>query len=58
MSYDYQVSDLSGAAAAMMSPNAPLYNPDPPALQMSINQTVHNCKCRDGSILEGLLRRV
>ncbi len=44
MSYDYQVSDLSGAAAAMMSPNAPLYNPDPPALQMSINQTVHNCK--------------
>lgn len=44
MSYDYQVSDLSGAAASMMSPNAPLYNPDPPALQMSINQTVHNCK--------------
>jgi len=42
MSYDYSVSDLSGAAAAMMSPNAPLYNPDPPALQMSINQTVHN----------------
>ena len=42
MSYDYQVSDLSGPAAAVMSPNAPLYNPPAPALQMSINQTVHN----------------
>ena len=42
MSYDYAVSDLSGPAAAVMSPNAPLFNPPAPALQMSINQTVHN----------------
>lgn len=42
MSYDYTVSDLSGEGAAVMSPNAPLYNPKPPALQKSINQTVWN----------------
>ena len=40
MSYDYSVSDISGAGAQVMSPNAPLYNPSAPALQMSINQTV------------------
>ena len=40
MSYDYTVSDLTGAGAEVMSPNAPLYNPPAPALQKSINQTV------------------
>lgn len=40
MSYDYTVSDVPGAGGAMTSPNQPLFNPDPPALQMSLSDTV------------------
>jgi len=42
MSYDYAVSDLPDASAAVTSPNCPLFTPDPPAVQMSLNQTVHD----------------
>lgn len=42
MSYDYAVSDLPDASAAITSPNCPLFTPDPPAVQMSLNKTVHD----------------
>jgi len=38
MSYDYAVSDLPDPSVT--SPNCPLYLPNPPAVQMSVNQTV------------------
>jgi len=40
MSYDYAVSDLPDSGAAIASPNCPLYMPPPPAVQMSVNQTI------------------
>jgi len=42
MTYDYAVSDLPDASAAVSSPNCPLYLPPSPAVQMSLNQTVQN----------------
>jgi len=41
MSYDYTVSDLPDASAAVMSPNAPLNNPTG-GVQMSISSTVND----------------
>jgi len=41
MTYDYTVSDLPDASAAVMSPNAPLYNPTG-GLAMSIASTVND----------------
>jgi chitinase len=38
MAYDYTVSDVEGGS--MFSPNAPLYNPPQPAVQMSIDYSV------------------
>jgi len=40
MSYDYAVSDLPDAGAAVTSPNCPLYLPPQPAVQMSVNKTI------------------
>jgi len=42
MSYDYAVSDLPDPTAAISSPNCPLYMPDPPAVQMCMNQTIQD----------------
>jgi len=42
MSYDYAVSDLPDASAAITSPNCPLYTPPTPAVQMSVNQTIQD----------------
>jgi len=42
MTYDYTVSDLPGPEGAMMSPNAPLFTPPSPALQMSIASTIQD----------------
>jgi len=42
MSYDYTVSDLPDASAAMSSPNCPLYMPDSPATQMCVNKTIQD----------------
>mmetsp|Transcript_37102 Transcript_37102/g.72879 ORF Transcript_37102/g.72879 Transcript_37102/m.72879 type:complete len:526 (+) Transcript_37102:42-1619(+) len=38
MTYDYTVPDV--ADGSLMSPNAPLYTPDPPASQMSIDYSI------------------
>jgi len=42
MSYDYAVSDLPDASAAITSPNCPLNLPPTPAVQMSVNQTIQD----------------
>jgi GH18 family chitinase len=43
MTYDYTVSDVVGAEAAVLAPNQPLYTPANPAVtQMSVNYTISN----------------